>query len=761
MEKKIVLILALVALAGCSSSKAQKNKTRQPAHYVNVFIGTGGHGHTYPGATVPFGMVQVSPDNINHGWDWCSGYHYPDSSHPDSTLIGFAMTHLSGTGAHEGGDLLFMPFNIKGGHIDTTKGAIYSHYATKNQSGRPGYYSVKMTNGIQVELTASERVGFYRYQFPQSDRKSAVSLNLTHGLGDHPTGTYINQVNDTLITGYRFSSGAWVHHQRVYFAAVFNKPIRKLVITNDGKVYHSRKHVKGTRTHGYFIFGDLSGQPLLQKVGISDVSIKNAKMNLQQEVPGWKFEKVKKSAWKAWNKQLRKITVRSGDSSRLTTFYSALYHTMLAPTVYSDINGQYRGPVNQVHTASGFKAYSTFSLWDTYRAEQPLLTLIEPNRINGMVRFMLAFYDHHGLLPIWELYGNETYAMIGYSAVPVIADAYFKGFRGFDVQKAYKAMKKSATQQNKDVKLFNKYGYVPSDKATESVSKTLLYSFDDWCIAQMARALGKKDDYKTYSKRAENYKNIYNQKTGFMQPKLTDGRWLAPFDPYAEPSSDQKRNYTEANAWQDIWYVPQNVPELIDLMGGRQRFVARLDTLFHQSSKVIGGVADMSGMVGQYVQGNEPDMQTPYMYDYAGTPWKTQAITRLIVDSLYNDTPAGLPGNDDCGQMSAWYVLSAMGFYPVNPDNGTFEIGSPIFPKTTIHLKGNKTFTVVARNVSKKNKYIQSATLNGKTYNKPYITYADITEGATLQFKMGPTPNKKWGAAKAYQPPIMVFNGNQ
>jgi predicted alpha-1,2-mannosidase len=372
---------------------------------------------------------------------------------------------------------------------------------------------------------------------------------------------------------------------------------------------------------------------------------------------------------------------------------------------------------------------------------------------------MLAFYDQHGLLPIWELYANETGTMIGYSAVPVIVDAYFKGFRDYDVEEAYEAMKKSATQQNESVKMFNKYGYVPSDKASESVSKTLLYSFDDWCIAQMAKALGKKDDYQTYSKKAKGYKKLFNKKNGFMQPKLANGQWMEPFDPYAEPSNGGKRNYTEANAWQDIWYVPQNVQKLISMMGGRQSFVERLDTLFTRPPKIHGGgVPDISGLIGQYVQGNEPDMQVPFMYDYAGAPWKTQSVTRLIVDSLYNDTAAGLPGNEDCGQMSAWYVFSALGFYPVNPDNGIFMIGSPIFHKATIHLKGDKAFTVIAHNVSKQHKYIQSAKLNGKTYNKPYITYKNIIQGGTLEFQMGPKPNKQWGASSKSVPPMTAFS---
>jgi predicted alpha-1,2-mannosidase len=748
MKKNILFILALAILAGCASKKAHKDPKNQPAQYVNVFVGTAGHGHTYPGATVPFGMVQVSPDNGKFGWDYCSGYHY--SNH---TIAGFSMTHLSGTGACDGSDLLFMPFSLKGNRIDTSKGSNYSHYSHKDESAQPGYYSVKLKNGIQVELAAGKRVGFYRYRFSQSNKKPAVSLNLGYGNSDHPTGTYIHQVNDTLITGYRFSSG-WARNQRVYFALAYNKPVQKFIISNNGEVYDSHKEAKGKHTHGYFIFGDLKGQPLLQKVAISSVSIKNAKMNLQKEVPGWDFNKVKKSARDSWNNELQKITVQSDDSSKLRTFYTAMYHTMLGPTLYSDVNHQYRGADDKVHTAKGFKAYSTLSLWDTFRAEHPLLTFIEPNRVNGFVKFMLSFYDQHGLLPIWELYANETGTMIGYSAVPVIADAYFKGFRDYDVEKAYKAMKKSATEQNKSVKLFNKYGYVPADKAGESVSKTLLYSFDDWCIAQMAKALGKKDDYQTYSKRAEGYQNIFNKENDFMQPKLANGNWLTPFDPYSE-----SRHYTEANAWQDIWYVPQNVPKLIEMMGGRQAFVDRLDTLFTRPPKLRGDkVPDVTGLIGQYVQGNEPDQQVPYMYDYAGEPWKTQKVTRLIADSLYNDTPAGLPGNEDVGQMSAWYVFNALGFYPVNPDDGTFMIGSPVFPKATIHLKGDKTFTVIAHNVSKKNRYIQSAKLNGETYNKPYITYQDIMKGDTLEFKMGPEPNKKWGASSKDTPSPTAFD---
>ena len=753
MKRNIFLVLICIAFFGCSSKKkaTKVSQSQSPAvTYADPFVGTAAHGHTFPGATVPFGMVQVSPDNGHFGWDYCSGYHYPDS-----TIAGISMTHLSGTGGADGSDLLFMPFN--GSRVDTSHGATYSHYSHKNESAQPGFYHVAMDNGISVDVTASMRVGFYKYHFPESD-KPAVSLNLAYGNSDHPTGTYLHEVNDTLVTGYRLSSG-WARHQRVYFAAVFNKPIKKLVISNKGHVYHNRKEAKGIHTHGYFIFGNLSGSPLMQKVAISSVSIQNAKQNLMKEVPGWDFKTVRMAAHKSWQDQLSRISVQSSNVHKLRTFYSALYHTMLAPTVFMDTNGQYQGADGKDHTAKNFTNYSTFSIWDTYRAEHPLFTLIEPNRVNDFVAFMLHFYQQYGLLPIWELWGNETNTMIGYHSIPIIADAYFKGFRKFDVQEAFKAMKKSATQENKAVKLFNKYGYVPSDMVRESVSKTLAFSFDDWCIAQMAKALGKKKDYQLYSKRAGYYKNVYDSKTGFMRPKLANGKWLSPFDPYAEPRNGKKRNYTEANAWQDLWYVPQNVPELEKLIGGRKQFVRRLDTLFKKPPKIDnGGVPDMSGMVGEYVQGNEPDQQVPYMYDFAGAPWRTQEVTRTIVDSLYNDTPAGLPGNEDCGQMSAWYVFSALGFYPVNPDNGVFEIGSPVFSHATIHLKENKTFTIIAHNASKANKYIQSAKLNGQSYNKPYITYQDIMKGGTIEFQMGSTPNKKWGAAKKDAPPISSFN---
>lgn len=748
MKKIIYSCIGFLMVFSACSQHQQKNLTS----HVDPFIGTGGHGHTYPGATVPFGMVQVSPDNGKGGWDYSSGYHYPDS-----TIAGFSMTHLSGTGIGDLEDLSFMPFT--GTQADTSKGAIYSTYLHKNEHAEPGYYSVKLDNNIQVDLTATSRVGAYRYRFPEGS-SPAVSLDLGFSINwDNPTDTFIHLVNDTLVTGYRMSTG-WAHDQKVYFAATFSKPVQKFVAANDQEITN-QDSLGGKQTQGFFFF-EKTSDPLLQKVAISAVSSDNALANLKEEMSDWNFNGARKQASEQWNKELSKIEVQVADSAKLRTFYTALYHTMLAPTLYMDVNGEYRGADGKVHTADGFKSYSTFSLWDTYRAEHPLLTFTQPDRVNGMIQFMLAFYDQHGLLPVWELKANETNTMIGFHAVPVITDAYFKGFRDYDVEKAFKAMKKSANEGNDDIKLFNKYGYVPSDKTKESVSKTLEYAYDDWCIAQMAKALNKQNDYQEYMKRAHYYQNLYDSGSGFMRPKLASGEWEEPFDPRAAPTDFSKRNFTEANAWQYLWYVPQDVPGLMKLMGGSNQFTARLDTLFNTSPNVNeGGIADMSGLIGQYVQGNEPDQQTPYLYDYAGAPWKTQKVVHTIVDSLYKDTPDGLPGNEDCGQMSAWYVFSALGFYPVNPANGVYAIGSPAFSKATLNLENDKQFTVEAKGLSDKNIYIQSATLNGSAYDKPYITYEDIKQGGTLVFQMGPQPNKQWGAHPEDAPPVNAFTSNK
>ncbi|WP_234570565.1 GH92 family glycosyl hydrolase [Rhodohalobacter sp. 614A] len=751
MDKSLIVLFIIIITFGfisCrESSESSNNEYFSPLSYVDPFIGTAAHGHTYPGATVPFGMVQVSPDNGKDGWDYSSGYHYEDS-----VLAGFSMTHLSGTGIGDLSDLSFMPLN----GTERDSAAVYNTYSHENESASPGYYSVKMDDGIRVELTASKRVGFYRYTFP-NDEGQAVSLDLGFAINwDTPTETFLEIVNDSLITGYRFSSG-WARNQWVYFAAEFSKPFSEVIIENEGEKLTNPTEAKGRETHGFFYFDESDSNELLQKVAISAVSMENALENLKTEVPHWEFDDVHNQAVGMWEKQLQKIQVQSDDEAKLRTFYTALYHATLAPTLFMDVNGQYRGPDKNVHTADGYEHYTIFSLWDTYRAEHPLLTFIEPDRVNDMIRTMLNYYDQNGFLPIWDLHGYETGTMIGYHAVPVIADAYFKGIRDYDVEKAFEAMKKSSLEQNEEIKRYNELGYVPSDEFAESVSKTLEYAYDDWVIAQMAKALGKNEDFEIYSNRAQNYLNVWDESTGFMRPKLANGEWETPFDPLAAPEDLDKRNYTEANAWQYLWYVPQDVPGLMDLIGGKENFVARLDTLFSMESETRSEISDMSGLIGQYVQGNEPAQQIPYFYNYADAPWKAQEMVRTIVDSLYTDQPDGLPGNEDCGQMSAWYIFSSLGFYPANPANGVYVIGSPVFDKASINLADGKTFTVIANGVSSQNRYIQSATLNDEPYEKSYITYRDIMDGATLEFEMGPEPNKEWATGEDARPPVTVY----
>jgi predicted alpha-1,2-mannosidase len=745
----ITLLLAgSLIFQSCSHSNKSNKQSVKLTSYVDPFIGTGGHGHVYPGATIPFGMVQLSPDNGSSGWDYCSGYNYASNK-----ITGFSMTHLSGTGIGDLCDISFMPTTMsieKWQGKEIKKWDVSTRFLHKNEQAVPGYYSVILNNKIKVELSATKRAGIYRYTFPGNGN---VSVSLTLGFAinwDHPTDTYIKVVNDHTIEGYRKSSG-WAKDQRVYFVAKFSQPFDHFATMKTNHLVEGQKEVRGDSVKAFFSFKP-KNSIVLEKVGISAVNIKGAEENLNTDISNWNFYGVRKKASKLWEDQLRKIHVASTDTSSIVKFYTALYHSMLAPTIFSDVNRKYQGADGKIHSNNNFINYTTFSLWDTYRAEDPLFTIIEPERINDMVRSFLAFYRQHGLLPIWPLVGNETNTMIGYHAIPVIVDAYLKGFRNYDVDEAFKAMKKSAEEENKEVKEFNELGYVPSDKNSESVSKTLEYAYDDWCIAQMAKALEKKKDYQVYMQRAKFYKNLFDPDTKFMRPKLANGKWETPFDPLASPTDFKKRDYTEANAWQYNWYVPQDVSNLIQMMGGDQAFINRLDKFFNMKSQSHGDIADMSGMIGQYVQGNEPDMQTPYLYNYAGVPWKTQAIVRKIMTDLYKDSNSGLPGNEDCGQMSAWYIFSAIGFYPVNPVSGKFILGSPVFDKLSINVSGRQYFTIIAKNNSRQNKYIQSATLNGDPYDKNYINYADIMLGGTLILKMGDKPNKKWGSVRKSRP---------
>jgi len=743
MKKITLLSLTVIFIASCKI-KVDKNQHTQSfaTNYVDPFIGTGGHGHTYPGATVPFGMLQVSPDNGISSWDWCSGYHYSDS-----IVSGFSHLHLSGTGIGDLADILFMPTNKK---LDLTAKAASrdflpykSKYSHVNEKAVPGYYQVFLEDPkINVELTSTQRTAFHKYTYNNNDTQSVV-VDLGFAINwDKATKTAITIEDANTISGYRYSTG-WAKNQKVFFVAKFSKPITESIITADKKVV-SGKNAEGENTALQLFFDPKNSKELNVKVALSSVSIANAKENLEEDKA---FEKVKTSASSDWNKALSKITVETPIDSLKTIFYTALYHAQVAPVTYSDKNGQFRTEDDKIVTSKNYTAYSTLSLWDTFRAENPLLTILEPNKVSDMVNSMLAYYETKKILPVWTLYANETNTMTGYHSIPVIADAYFKGIKGFDPEKAFEAMKATMMQDERGLNFYKKYGYIPYNLLDESVTITLEYAFDDWCVAQMAKALGKQADYEFFSKRAKAYEFLFDAKSGFMRGKSENGKsWNEPFDP-KHSNHREHTDYTEGNAWQHSWFVPHDVDNLIKLHGGNDIFTKRLEQLFTESSEITGNnvSADISGLIGQYAHGNEPSHHIAYMFNHAKQPWRTQFWVRHILDTQYNTTANGLSGNEDCGQMSAWYVFSSMGLYPMNPASGEYEIGSPIFEKSTLNLPNGKTFVIEAENVSKQNFYIQSATLNGKVFNKTAISHEEMQKGGVLHFVMGAQPNKNWG----------------
>jgi predicted alpha-1,2-mannosidase len=697
--------------------------------YVNPFIGSGGHGHTFPGASVPFGMVQLSPDTRLDGWDGCSAYHGSDT-----VVYGFSHTHLNGTGCSDYGDILLMPV---AGNVDLNNYSFASPFRKTNETAYPGYYRVAHLKGnINAELTATTRAGFHRYTFPANERANIV-IDLKHRDKVLESGLKITAPDE--VEGYRVSRD-WASKQMVYFVAKFSKPFNSHTISSAGQVSSDLTDVNGDNIKAFFTFSTVQNETILVKVGISGVSVEGARKNLESEISGWEFDKTAKEAALSWNNVLGKIKVEDGTPEQQVVFYTSLYHTMLQPNIYCDVDGQYRGRDLKIHKTDGFNYYTVFSLWDTYRAANPLYTLIEPKRVNDFVKTFLRQYEEGGMLPVWELSGNETGCMIGYHAVPVIADAWLKGIRGFDGDKALEAMKHSAEQDHLGLKYYKTKGYIPSDKEGESVSKTLEYAYDDWCIAMMAKSLGKTDDYKVYLIRSQNYKNLFDRITGFMRAKSNE-TWFTPFDP-----AEVNFNYTEANSWQYSFYVPQDLGGLMNLMGGRDNFAVKLDALFSADSKTTGREqSDITGLIGQYAHGNEPSHHMAYLYDYAGVPYKTAELVHRICRDFYKNAPDGLIGNEDCGQMSAWYVFSALGFYPVTPGSGIYAFGTPVFPKATIMLEDGKKFIIRAKEVSDKNFYIQSVSLNGKPFTKCYISHAEIIKGGELVFNMGPAPNKAWG----------------
>ncbi len=744
-----LLLVMLPALFFSSCTTEEKHKEKNLLTYVDPMIGSGGHGHVFVGASVPFGMVQLGPTNPTQGWDWCSGYH-----HSDSLLMGFTHTHLSGTGIGDLCDILIMP--VAADWDVNTPSQYYQNWLTKythaDEVAEAGYYSIKLNElGVTAEMTTTKRVGFHKYNFTKEGNSFLVIDNIAGTGWDRFTDGAITQTGDNTIEGFRNSKG-WAVDQRLYYHTVFSKPIVSIkYIKND-----ILKDKYGKENQTAIIEFEGNGE-LMVKTALSPTSSKSAEENLVAELNHWDFAKVKNDAQSAWNSELNKITIESKDIKVLRTFYTALYHSMILPSLYNNADGSYLGTDRKEHAAPGFENYSVFSLWDTYRTAHPLFTITQPERVNDMINSMLAIYQQQGKLPVWHLMGCETNTMVGYSGVPVVVDAYFKGYNGFDKNLAYDAVKASAMVDEFGVNHLKELGFIPADKEVESVAKAMEYAIDDWCIAQMAKDLGHNDDYEYFMKRTKSYVQYFDPVTRFMRGKFTNGAWREPFSPFH--SSHRDDDYCEGNGWQYLWLVPQDVEGLIGLLGGDKPFAQKLDSLFVVDSALEGDASpDISGLIGQYAHGNEPSHHTLYLYAFAGEQWKTAEKVREVLSTLYFDEPNGLSGNEDAGQMSAWYIVSSMGMYPVNPAAGIFVFGSPAVDKAEIAVKDGRTFTIKANNNSSTNIYIQSVTLNGQPYTKSYIRYSDIMKGGELVFEMGSTPNKEFGAKPEDRPQSMIYN---
>ena len=718
--------------------------------YVNPFIGTDFTGNTYPGAQAPFGMVQLSPDNGLPGWDRISGYFYPDS-----TIAGFSHTHLSGTGAGDLYDISFMPVTLPYKEAEAPLG-IHSKFSHDDESAYAGYYQVRLTDyNINVELTATERCGIQRYTFPEA--QSAIFLNLKKAMNwDFTNDSHIEVIDSVTIQGYRFSDG-WARDQHIYFRTRFSKPFEKIELDTMAIVKENKRI--GTATIARFDFNTQEGEQILVSTAISGVSMEGAAKNLQAEVPENNFDKYLAATKANWNRQLGKIEVKSDNEDDKVNFYTAIYHSMIAPTIYSDVDGAYYGPDKKVHQADGWVNYSTFSLWDTYRAAHPLFTYTEPERVNDMVKSFIAFYEQNGRLPVWNFYGSETDMMIGYHAVPVIVDAYMKGYRNFDAKEAYKASLRAAEYDTTGIKCpalvlphlmpkakyyKNAIGYIPCDRENESVAKALEYAYDDWCISIFAEAMSDFETKAKYERFAKAYEFYFDKSTRFMRGLDSKGEWRTPFNPRA--STHRSDDYCEGTAWQWTWFVPHDVDGLVNLMGGEDAFVQKLDSLFTVDSSLEGEMisSDISGLIGQYAHGNEPSHHVIHLYNYVNRPWRTQELVDSVYQSQYANSTDGLSGNEDCGQMSAWYILNSMGFYQVCPGKPIYSIGRPAFDKAVINLPEEKTFSIVVKNNEKKNKYIESVTLNGQPLNTPFFHHQDIANGGTMEIKMTAQPTK-WG----------------
>ncbi len=747
MMKQAAILVTIIALflQGCSqNSTTDKERLTQ---LVNPFMGTDGPGNTYPGATVPFGMVQLSPDHGLSGWDRIAGYFYPDT-----IITGFSHMHLTGTGAGDLYDILLSPINSQATKTHPDNGhRPYSTFTHENEHAEPGYYQVYLQDyGINAELTATQRTGIHQYTFP-ADEQSGFIIDLGYSLNwDAPTDTYLKIVDNTTIEGHRFSTG-WASDQRVFFTAKFSKPFttEELYVNNE---LANTTSVSGKNTKVIVRFPTSDQEQVLVKFGFSSASNEGSAKSLALEASHNDFNSYRQAASDTWENELAKIQVESDNETWKKTFYTTLYQSMLAPTLLSDTEGYYKGADGEYHVAANYDKYDTFSLWDTFRAAHPLYTIMHPERVKDFVSSMISHYEQTGLTPVWSMHGNETDMMIGYHAIPVIVDAYFKGLlNDFDSELLYKACKSNAMDDAHGIKEYRELGYVPVsfDHENWSVSKTVEYAYDDWCIAQLAKALDKNDDYHYFMERAANWQNHYDSESSFLRPKHANGEFIKDF-----VAKDYTDHFCESNAWHYFWFVPHNIQGLIDATGGANRFEEKLDSMFTYHPKDDDELPIFStGMIGQYAHGNEPSHHVAYLYNYLGKSWKTQERVREILETQYSPVPNGHCGNEDCGQMSAWYIYSSLGFYPVNPADGIYVIGTPLWQKASIQLQNQKTFTIDCLNSSEANKYIQEVKLNGQILDRAYIHHHEIMNGGHLEFVMGATPNQQlWIQSTAFPP---------
>ena len=734
----IIAIGATLLLAATACSSNINGEHENFTRYVNTRIGTGGHGHVFYGANVPFGMVQLGPTSIPQEWDWCSGYHISDS-----TVIGFPHTHLSGTGIGDLHDVTLMPVTgtvtyARGNAADPQSG-LWSYSDRSYETARPGYYATRLTRyDIDVELTATARVGFHKYTFNHPD-SAAIVIDLQNGGGwDRATEASVFRISDTMLGGYRYSRG-WANDQRIYFVAEFSQPVISLDFATDGDIF-TPDSCRGTIVYARANIEARADNPVYVKVALSPVSTDNARLNLKAELPGWDFDRCVTRADSAWNSELSKIRISTADTTKREIFYAALYHTMIAPSLFCDVNGDYRGADGKIYNSSDFKTYTTFSCWDTYRAAHPLMSIIHPELTRDVVNTFLSIYDRQGKLPVWHLMGCETNTMVGNPGICILADAVTKGYAD-DPRRAYEALRNSAMLDERGMGLRKQYGYIPCDMMKESVAYDMEYAVADYGVAQVAKMVGDTAGYDYFTRRSHSYRNLFDPATRFMRGKDSNGKFREPFSPIA--SDHRNDDYCEGNAWQYTFLVPHDIDGLAGCFPSQKEFIAKLDSLFTTGSQLEGDVIspDISGMIGQYAHGNEPSHHIAYFYTMLGRPWQTADRVRQILGTLYTAQPDGLCGNEDVGAMSAWYVLSALGFYQVEPAGGRYYFGSPLLDKATIKVPGGK-FIITAHNNSDANRYIQSINLTGLPYHKAWIDFADITAGGTLEIEMGNKPVK-------------------